>query len=33
MSDRERLAGYVEVWWQAVEDFTALLEDTPAALW
>ena len=33
MSDRERLAGYVEVWWQAVEDFTALLEETPAALW
>jgi uncharacterized protein (TIGR03083 family) len=26
-SDQERLAGYVEVWWQAVDDFTRLLEE------
>ena len=26
MTDAERLAGYVEVWWQAVGDFTKLLE-------
>ncbi|MGI8644974.1 MAG: maleylpyruvate isomerase family mycothiol-dependent enzyme [Nocardioides sp.] len=33
MSDQDRLAGYVEVWWQAVDDFTSLLEETPAAQW
>ncbi len=33
MSDRERLAGYVDVWWEAIDDFTRLLEDLPAAEW
>ena len=33
MSDQERLAGYVEVWWQAIHDFTALLEEVPAEEW
>ncbi len=31
--DREELAGYVEVWWQAVDDFVALLEEVPEAEW
>ncbi|WP_345262244.1 maleylpyruvate isomerase family mycothiol-dependent enzyme [Nocardioides nanhaiensis] len=33
MSDQERLAGYVEVWWQAIESFTALLEELPQEQW
>jgi uncharacterized protein (TIGR03083 family) len=33
MTDRERLATYVDVWWQAVNDFTALLEEIPAEQW
>ena len=33
MTDRERLAGYVDVWWQAVNDFTDLLEQIPAEDW
>lgn len=33
MSDHERLAGYVDVWWQAVDDFTAVLEQVPAEEW
>ena len=33
MSDQERLAGYVDVWWRAVDDFTTLLEEVPAAQW
>ena len=33
MTDRERLAGYVDVWWQAVNDFTGLLEQIPAEQW
>ncbi|HYG95107.1 MAG TPA: maleylpyruvate isomerase N-terminal domain-containing protein, partial [Nocardioides sp.] len=33
MSDRERLATYVATWWQAIEDFTALLEQLPAEQW
>ncbi|CAN5441189.1 maleylpyruvate isomerase family mycothiol-dependent enzyme [soil metagenome] len=33
MSDQERLAGYVEVWWQAVNDFVAVLEQVPAESW
>lgn len=33
MSDRERLAGYVETWWQAVQEFTALLEQVPDEQW
>ena len=27
------LAGYVDVWWEAVHDFTALLEQIPAEQW
>jgi uncharacterized protein (TIGR03083 family) len=33
MSDREELAGYVDIWWQAVNDFVALLEEVPEADW
>lgn len=33
MSDQERLAGYIDVWWQAVNDFTDLLEKVPAEQW
>jgi uncharacterized protein (TIGR03083 family) len=33
MSDRERLAGYVDVWWEAIDDFTRLLETLPADDW
>lgn len=33
MSDQELLAGYVAVWWQAVNDFTGLLEKIPAEQW
>jgi uncharacterized protein (TIGR03083 family) len=33
MDDRERLAGYVETWWLAIEDLTALLDDLPAEAW
>ena len=33
MNDQETLAGYVDVWWQAVNDFTALLEQIPAEQW
>ncbi|MEV7430864.1 maleylpyruvate isomerase family mycothiol-dependent enzyme [Nocardioides sp. NPDC092400] len=33
MSDQERLAGYVEVWWRAVDDFTGLLEKLPEEDW
>ena len=33
MSDRERLAGYVDVWWEAIDDFTQLLESLPADEW
>ncbi len=33
MSDSERMAGYVEVWWQAVDDFTALLEQLAPEDW
>ena len=32
-SDGQRLAGYVEVWWQAVDDFTQLLEELSADDW
>ena len=31
--DAARLAGYVETWWQAVQDFTALLDQVPDAEW
>jgi uncharacterized protein (TIGR03083 family) len=27
------LTGYVEVWWQAIDDFTTLLEQVPAEEW
>jgi uncharacterized protein (TIGR03083 family) len=33
MSDRERLAGYVEIWWQAIDDFTSLLEELRVDDW
>ena len=33
MSDHERLAGYVDVWWQAVTDFTDLLAEVPDDQW
>ena len=31
--DAHRLAGYVDVWWHAVDDFTHLLEHVPADAW
>src|SRR6187397_2323648 len=31
--DRAELAGYVEVWWQAVNDFLDLLEQLPEEEW
>jgi uncharacterized protein (TIGR03083 family) len=33
MTDRERLAGYVDVWWQSVNDFLDLLEQVPTEQW
>jgi uncharacterized protein (TIGR03083 family) len=33
VDDREELAGYVEVWWQAVNDFLDLLESVPEDQW
>jgi len=33
MSDREELAGYVALWWQAVNDFLDLLEELPEEEW
>ncbi len=33
VSDRERLAGYVDTWWQAVGAFTDLLESLSEADW
>lgn len=33
MSDQERLGGYIDVWWQAINDFTELLEEIPAEQW
>src|SRR6478736_6460031 len=33
MSDRERLAGYVDVWWEAIDSFIALLEELPPEAW
>ena len=33
MSDREELAGYVEIWWQAVNDLLDLLEQLPEEEW
>jgi len=31
--DGARLAGYVEVWWQAIDDFTLVLEAVPPEAW
>lgn len=33
MTDRERLLGYVETWWQAVTDFTDLLDSLSPEEW
>jgi len=33
MTDRERLAEYVDIWWQAVNDLLDLLEQVPADQW
>lgn len=33
MTDQELLAGYVDVWWQAINDFLAVLEQVPADQW
>lgn len=33
MSDAERLATYVETWWQAICDFTTLLDTLPEDAW
>lgn len=33
MSDAERLAGYIDVWWRAVNDFTGLLEELHESDW
>ncbi len=33
MTDQERLAGYIDVWWQAINDFIELLESVPAEQW
>ncbi len=33
MSDAQRLADYVEIWWQAIDDFTTLLEQLPEDAW
>jgi uncharacterized protein (TIGR03083 family) len=32
-TDGELLSGYVDVWWQAINDFTDLLEEIPAEEW
>ena len=32
-NDRDVLAGYVDVWWQAINDFTTLLEELPPEAW
>ena len=33
MTHAQDLPGYVETWWQAINDFTALLEELPAEEW
>ena len=33
MTDQERLAGYIDVWWSAISDFTTLLEELDPAEW
>jgi uncharacterized protein (TIGR03083 family) len=32
-SDEQRLRGYVDVWWQAIDDFARLLEKVDAEAW
>jgi uncharacterized protein (TIGR03083 family) len=32
-TDRELLSGYVDVWWQAINDFTELLEELDESEW
>jgi len=33
MNDQQRLAGYIDVWWRAVNDFLDLLEELPEEEW
>ncbi len=33
MTDKELLAGYIDVWWQAINDFHDVLEQVPADQW
>ncbi|MBI2244837.1 MAG: hypothetical protein HYU55_13195 [Nocardioides sp.] len=33
VSDTDLLRGYVDVWWQAINDFTDLLEELDEAEW
>ncbi len=33
MTDQERLTGYTDIWWSAIDDFTALLEDLAPEEW
>jgi uncharacterized protein (TIGR03083 family) len=33
MTDQELLSGYVDVWWQAINDLLDLLEEIPAEQW
>ncbi len=33
MTDQERLSGYVDVWWEAIDEFTRLLESLPPEEW
>ena len=33
MNDQERLAGYVDIWWTAIDNFTKVLETIPPEQW
>ena len=33
MTDQAELSGYIDIWWQAIDDFTTLLEEVPAEQW
>jgi len=33
VTDAQRLSGYVDVWWRAVDDFTRVLEQVPPEQW
>ncbi len=33
MTDQERLAGYIDVWWQAINDYTELLDELSDEEW